>query len=108
MCGHISINRFCETCLNIVLSRFIAPRDKLNEALDEFTDTVEKFPKQSPQNNARQNLTRLEWEAVKCLKEDNSIIIKEADKGGASVIMNKEDYKSMVETILNDEAYESE
>lgn len=32
---------------------------------------------------------------IKSLKEDNSIIIKEADKGGASVIMNKEDYKTM-------------
>ena len=30
-----------------------------------------------------------EWEAVKSLKDDNSIIIKQADKGGASVIMSK-------------------
>ena len=58
------------------------PPDKRNAALDEFIETVEKFPKQSCQNNVRQNLTRSEWEAVKCLKEDTSIIIKEADKGG--------------------------
>ena len=41
--------------------------------------------------------------AVKSLKDDNSIIIKQGDKGWASVIMNKENYKSMVERILNDE-----
>ena len=81
------------------------PPDKRNGALDEFIDTVEKFPKTLRQTNINQNLKRSECEAVKSLKDDNSIIIKQADKGGASVIMNKENYKYMVERILNDEVY---
>ena len=81
------------------------PPDKRNGALDEFIDTVEKFPKTLRQTHNNQNLKRSEWEAVKSLKDDNSIIIKQADKGGASVIMSKENYKSMVERILNDEVY---
>ena len=39
------------------------------------------------------------------LKDDNSITIKQADKDGASVITNKENYNSLVERILNDEVY---
>ena len=46
-----------------------------------------------------------EQEALKILKTNSEIIIKEADKGGATIIMNKEDYKELVETILNDEVY---
>ena len=46
-----------------------------------------------------------EQEALKLLRTNSEIIIKEADKGGATIIMNKEDYKELVETILNDEVY---
>ena len=53
----------------------------------------------------KNNLTQTEWEALKTLKGDDDIIIKEADKGGATIIMNKEYYKDLVETILNDETY---
>ena len=53
----------------------------------------------------KNNLTQAEWEALKTLKEDDDIIIKEADKGGATIIMNKEYYKDLVETILKDETY---
>ena len=66
---------------------------------DDFINTVEIFPKSSCQTLVKQNLTQSEWEGgggggggVKSLKEDNSIIINEAVKGGASVIMNKKDY----------------
>lgn len=82
------------------------PPDKRNASLDEFIETVENFPKTSCKT-VKQNLSRPEWEAINDLKNDNTIIIKEADKGGASVIMDKEHYKSMVENILNDEAYYS-
>ena len=46
-----------------------------------------------------------EQEVLKILRTNSEIIIKEADKGGATIIMNKEDYKELVETILNDEVY---
>ena len=56
-------------------------------------------------SNVKNNLTMQEQEALKILRTNSEIIIKEADKGGATIIMNKEDYKELVETILNDEVY---
>ena len=84
------------------------PPSKRNDALDEFINNVEKFPKTQIQNNIKYNLTKSEWDALQMLKEDDDIIIKEADKGGATIIMNKEDYKELVESILNDETYYTE
>ena len=39
----------------------------------------------------------------KIIKRNDSIVIKEADKGGAVVVMNKTQYYSMVVKILQDE-----
>ena len=74
-------------------SKFVPPpTDKRNIVLDDFINAVENFPKSSCRTLVvKQNLTQSEREAIKSLKEDNSIIIKEADKGGVSDIMDKED-----------------
>ena len=81
------------------------PPSKRNDAIDEFINNVEKFPKTQIQNNIKYNLTKSELDALQMFKEDNDIIIKEADKGRATIIMNKEDYKELVGSILNDETY---
>ena len=51
----------------------------------------------------KSNISKNEWEAIKSLKENDSIIIKEADKGGAVVVMNKTHYYNIVVKILQDE-----
>ena len=51
----------------------------------------------------KSNILKNEWKAVKSLKENDSIVIKEADKGGTVVVMNKSHYNSMVVQILQDE-----
>ena len=38
------------------------------------------------------NLTQSEWRAIKSLQRDDSIIILPADKGKATVILDKENY----------------
>ena len=48
------------------------------------------------------NITRAEREALVNLKKDDNIIILPADKGRATVIMDKENYVSKVNTMLND------
>lgn len=48
------------------------------------------------------NLTKDEWAAIKALKEDDTIVIKAADKGGATVIMNQTDYHAEVMRQLHD------
>ena len=51
----------------------------------------------------KSNILKNEWKAIKSLKENDSIVIKEADKGGTVVVMNKSHYNSMVVQILQDE-----
>ena len=56
-------------------------------------------------NHTKYNITLKQREAIKSLAHDNSIIIKEADKGGGIVIMNTEFYKTKVLEMLSDENY---
>lgn len=48
------------------------------------------------------NLSKIERKALNSLKQDDSIIIKEADKGGVVVILNKDDCTHEVMQQLND------
>ena len=56
-------------------------------------------------NHTKYNITLKQREAIKSLAHDNSIIIKEADKGGGIVIMNTEFYKTKVLEMLSDANY---
>ena len=51
----------------------------------------------------KSNISKNEWEAIKSLKENDYIVIKEADKGGAVAVMSKTHYYSIVVKILQDE-----
>ena len=53
----------------------------------------------------KSNISRGEQEALKMLSEDSSIIIKEADKGGAIIIMDRDHYKEMVMSQLQDDHF---
>ena len=96
----------CYTDISLVrnISDFVPPPNR-NTALDNFISKIEDFPKTNPPNNKKQNLTEHESKAMKALKNDDKIIIKEADKGGATVIMDKQHYKEMVHSIINDTEY---
>ena len=54
----------------------------------------------------RPNLGKEQREALKKLREDDSIVILPADKGNATVVLNKEDYEKKVENILDGRDYE--
>ena len=60
----------------------------------------------SVRKETRQNLDKQEKEAMKKLSNNNDIIIKEADKGSAIVIMNKTFYKNKILSMLNNEYYQ--
>ncbi|XP_075428447.1 uncharacterized protein LOC142466834 isoform X1 [Ascaphus truei] len=54
----------------------------------------------------RDNLTAEQRLALKCLKDNDSILIRKADKGGATVVLDREYYVSEAQRQLNDpEAY---
>ena len=81
-------------------SNFHPPRDR-----DKTLDTVCDFlNKQNFEKNTKRkaNISKNEEAGINLLKNNNEIIIKEADKGGAVVIMNKNHYKKMVMDHLND------
>ena len=50
----------------------------------------------------KSSLGKEQREALKKLREDDSIVILPADKGNATVVMNKNDYARKMEEILND------
>ena len=48
------------------------------------------------------NLSQGERQAMKKLKENDSILVLPADKGNATVVMNKLDYKEQISSMLQD------
>ena len=80
------------------------PHRKRNTNLEKYIQTVEDFPLE-PQKKTKVNLSKMETEAIKTLANDTSIVIKEADKGGVTIIMDQSHYKDMVENTLNDKNF---
>ena len=86
-------------------STFTPNRNK-NQALDTFCENITKFSIEALETNYKKsNFKNQQWDALEELSNDQNIIIKEADKGSAIVIMNKEDYKDMVLEIIKDPEY---
>ena len=50
----------------------------------------------------KSNISKKQWKGINDLKNSDSIIIKEADKGGCVVIMNKSHHMTMVYSQLDD------
>ena len=67
-----------------------------------------KYPIEASENKKiKLNFTKSQWESLEDLSKDDSIIIKEADKGSTVVVMDKQDYKEMVLNILKDKTFYS-
>ena len=84
-------------------SRF-TPKPRRDLDLDRFINIVTKFPFSSNRNK-KKNISKKEEDALARIKQDKSIILKEADKGGAIVIMDTDYYREKVLEQLNDEEY---
>lgn len=87
--------------------RMFTPSEQRDKHLDMYISAVQKdiistFEKRLP---VRGNLGSDEHEALKSLSEDTGIVIKPADKGGAVVIMNKNDYLKEGQRQLTDETF---
>ena len=75
-----------------------ANRNKKLHAVINFLNSLNL----STRKPEKSNLTKEQWKAVNDLRNNDNIVIKEADKGGCVVIMNKSHYMSMVYGQLND------
>lgn len=84
-------------------SNFVPPKTQ-DKYLETFLDALSEYPENmhTTTSKNRSNLTKGEKTALNDLMNDDSIIIKEADKGGATVIMDKTFYKDKIEELLSD------
>ena len=73
----------------------------LQSVCDTLVSTAENLQNLVPHNNYS-NLSYEERIALQDLKNDNSIVIREADKGNVVVILDREFYKNKMLSTLND------
>ena len=78
------------------------PNKGRNKTLDVNIEVLHQTTKNVTAKTTRQNLNKTENDALNELRNDNTIIIKEADKGGAVVVMNTLFYKTKLEEMLTD------
>ena len=81
-------------------NNFYPPRNR-----HKYFDNTIDFIKQQNLNNLSKNKTNLGKkysQALKELRNDKSIVVNEADKGGTMVIMNPEYYEKMIHKQLED------
>ena len=83
-------------------SNFV-PAKTNDKHLEIFLDSCSTYPDRMPRpKHVKTNLSKDEKTALQELINDNNIIIKEADKGGATIIMDKIFYKNKIEELLSD------
>ena len=73
--------------------------------LDLFTKNSLKQLPNIPKIKIRHNFSKEETDALINLSKNEQIVIKPADKGGAVVIMNKQDYIDKCEQLLRDQKH---
>ena len=81
------------------------PPPHRNIILDTYIDYLTKYPLDETRQNKKKispNLKKDEWSAIIELKKDENLIIKEGDKGGSCVIMDKIYYRDKILTLLSD------
>ena len=73
---------------------YFEPSRERNNKLNKYIDLTKVIPRNDTQRKRSINITHNERFAIDSLAKDTSIVIKEADKGGGIVIVNKEFYKT--------------
>jgi hypothetical protein len=77
------------------------PGRNRDKTLDKYIDYLSEYPLKKA-TKRRNNLSQAEVKAIKELKENKNIVIKQADKGGAFVILNSANYKEGMAKLLKD------
>ena len=84
-------------------STCVTPSGCKFHCLDFYIDSITKEIIQNDKKyKFTPSLSPEELEALKQLRNDNTVIIKKADKGSAVVLMNRDDYIAEVKRQLND------
>ena len=93
---------------NKKVSTLIPPSGR-DTYLDFYIEAVTKEILQaSPKQTVYSNISKEEMNSLRSLSQDDSVVIKKADKSNMIIIMNKTDYTKEVERQLTDEKYYTE
>ena len=87
-------------------SNFVPPKGR-EQLLDTFVENTINIPLEAQnKSKIKRNINTTEQKSLSSLANDSNIIIKQADKGGATVIMDKSFYQEQIEKmLLNTEYY---
>ena len=80
------------------------PPKSEDKLLEQTIQTLHEFPLEHSKN-VKSNLTNRERNAMESLKSDKSLIIKEADKGGAVVCIDSDYYRDKLLDMLSEEEF---
>lgn len=84
------------------------PQQNRDRNLENYIDCLKKEAESNNTvNPVKSNISKEEFKALKELQNDNSIVIKQSDKGGGIIIMDAEHYQQMVYDQLNDRNFYS-
>ena len=88
-------------------SNWIPPKD-MDRDVESFISIVTDIPlTPNKKSSIKHNSSKSQQNSIKSLTDDDSLIIKEADKGGATVIMDGSFLQIKIEEMLsNQECYE--
>ena len=89
------------------ISRWCPPIIKDNP-IEEFSKNLKKEILHCSNKKTKDNISKAEKQALQELKNNNDIIIKQADKGGATVLMDRVDYMNECNKQLEDKQYYTE
>ena len=87
-------------------SDFVPPKSE-DKFLNTFFEATTNYHKLDT-TSKKSNISRGEQCALSSLKNDDSIIIKQADKGGATVIMDRTFYREKIYEMLADKEHYTE
>ena len=75
---------------------------KLNGHITKFCYDIKRLIFEGFKHTGRSNLPPKEISALKSLSSNRSIVVKKCDKGGGIAVMNRQDYMSRINNMLND------
>ena len=98
--GHEFENEGDKSGVRVLSGNELSLAYKLRSVTDSFRTRAHRFSQSQHRINDQQKQFR---SILKNLREDNSIVVTRPDKGRGVVLLNKADYVSKMETIINDQ-----
>lgn len=72
--------------------------------LDNYINYIQRYPLHENIQQKKSNIKPTEKLALENLSKDQTLVIKEADKGGGTIIMDKDYYGHAISTMLQDQS----